>query len=150
MLTSTNWNIFHVTGLLCLESVNSPHKCQWHRALMFLLSAPWMNGWVNNREAGDLRCHLTHYDVIVMLCKNYVSPVIQQWIYHSQAWSHLCSDIFLIFVVYSCQDNPDSKVHGANMGSTWVLSAQMGPMLAPWTLLLGKLPNGLYEITKPH
>ena len=24
------------------------------------------NGWVNNREADDLRCHRTHYDVIVM------------------------------------------------------------------------------------
>ena len=26
---------------------------------------------------------------------------------------------------------PDSKVHGANMGPTWVLSAPDGPMLAP-------------------
>ena len=25
------------------------------------------NGWVNNREAGDLRRYRTHYDVIVML-----------------------------------------------------------------------------------
>ena len=32
---------------------------------------------------------------------------------------------------------PDSKVHGANMGSTWVLSTQVGPMLAPWILLSG-------------
>ena len=24
------------------------------------------NSWVNNREAGDLRCHRAHYDVIVM------------------------------------------------------------------------------------
>ena len=24
------------------------------------------NGWVNNREAGDLRRYRTHYDVIVM------------------------------------------------------------------------------------
>ena len=30
-----------------------------------------------------------------------------------------------------------SKVHGANMGPTWDLSAQMGPMLAPWALLSG-------------
>ena len=29
----------------------------------------------------------------------------------------------------------DSKVHGANLGPTWVLSAPDGPMLAPWTLL---------------
>ena len=32
---------------------------------------------------------------------------------------------------------PDSKIHGANMGPTWVLWPQMGPMLAPWTLLSG-------------
>ena len=31
---------------------------------------------------------------------------------------------------------PDSKVHVANMGPTWVLLA---PMLAPWTLLSGLL-----------
>ena len=35
---------------------------------------------------------------------------------------------------------PDGKVHGANMGPTWVLSAPDGPMLAPWTLLSGELP----------
>ena len=33
--------------------------------------------------------------------------------------------------------SPDSEVHAANMGPTWVLPAQMGPMLAPWTLLSG-------------
>ena len=27
----------------------------------------WINGWVSNREAGDLRRHRTHIDVIVML-----------------------------------------------------------------------------------
>ena len=46
--------------------VNSPHKGQWQEALMLSLIYPWINGWVNNREAGDLRCHGTHYDVIVM------------------------------------------------------------------------------------
>ena len=25
-----------------------------------------MDGWVNNRDAGDLRCHLAHYDVTEM------------------------------------------------------------------------------------
>ena len=46
--------------------VNSPHKGQWHGALMFSLFCAWINGWVNNGEAGDLRRHLAHYDVIVM------------------------------------------------------------------------------------
>ena len=47
--------------------VNSPHKGQWRGALMFSLICVWINGWVNNREAGDLRCYRAHYDVIVML-----------------------------------------------------------------------------------
>ena len=58
---------------LCVEihrsSVNSPHKCQGRGALMFSLIWAWINGWVNNREAGDIRRHRTHYDVIVMHCR---------------------------------------------------------------------------------
>ena len=27
----------------------------------------WLNGWVNNREAGDLRRHHTHHYVTVMV-----------------------------------------------------------------------------------
>ena len=47
--------------------VNSPHKGQWRGALMFSLTCVWINGWVNNREAGDLRRHRGHYDVNVMI-----------------------------------------------------------------------------------
>ena len=38
----------------------------WRRALMFSLLCTWINGWVNNRAAGDLRRHRAHYDAIVM------------------------------------------------------------------------------------
>ena len=47
--------------------VNSPHKGQWRGALMFSLICVWINGWVNNREAGDLRRYRAHYDVTVMV-----------------------------------------------------------------------------------
>ena len=46
--------------------VNSPHKGQWRGALMFSLICAWINRWVNNHEAGDLRRHRNHYDVIVI------------------------------------------------------------------------------------
>ena len=46
--------------------VNSPHKGQWRGALMFSLICAWVNDWVNNREAGDLRRHRGHHEVIVM------------------------------------------------------------------------------------
>ena len=47
--------------------VNCPHKGQWRGALMFTLICAQINGWVNNREAGDVRRYRAHYDVIVML-----------------------------------------------------------------------------------
>ena len=47
--------------------VNSPHIGQWRRTLVFCLTCAWINGWVNNREAGDLRRHRDHYDVTVMI-----------------------------------------------------------------------------------
>ena len=46
--------------------VNSPHKGQWRGALMFSMICVWINGWVNNRGAGDLRRYRAHYDVTVM------------------------------------------------------------------------------------
>ena len=46
--------------------VNSPLKGQWRGALMFSLIRAWINGWVNDREAGDLIRHRAHYDVIIM------------------------------------------------------------------------------------
>ena len=46
--------------------VNSSHKGQWRRALMFSLICASTNSWANNGDASDLRCYRAHYDVIVM------------------------------------------------------------------------------------
>ena len=46
--------------------MNSPHKGEWRGALVFSLICAWINGWVNTREAGDLRRYRAHYYVIVM------------------------------------------------------------------------------------
>ena len=53
----------------------SPHKGQWHGALMFSLICAWINNWINNREAGDLWHHRAHYDITVM----------ERWLSHKQA-----------------------------------------------------------------
>ena len=49
--------------------VNSPHKGQWRGALIFSLICAWINGWLNNRKAGNLRCHRAHYDVTVIILR---------------------------------------------------------------------------------
>ena len=46
--------------------VNSPHKGQWRGALISSLICVWINGWVHNPEAGDLRRSRAYYDVSVI------------------------------------------------------------------------------------
>ena len=77
-MTSSNGNIFRVTGHLCGESVNSPHTGHWRGALMFSLICAWINGSVNNREAGALRRQRAHHDVIVMVTQN-IRDKIMRW-----------------------------------------------------------------------
>ena len=81
------------------SSLNSPNKGQWRGALMFSLICTWINGLVNNREAGDLRRKRAHHDVTVIrtlashinhstVCANSVLKNDRKW------------NIFLCFVTY--------------------------------------------------
>ena len=60
------------SALLAICAGNSPvtgefpHKGQWRGALVFPLICAWINDWVNNGVAGDLRRHRAHYDITVM------------------------------------------------------------------------------------
>ena len=65
-MTSSNGKIFRVTGRLCESPVTGEFPAQRPVTWMFSLICAGMNGWVNNREAGDLRRHHAHYDVTVM------------------------------------------------------------------------------------
>ena len=68
--------------------VNIPHRGQCRRALMFSLICVWINGWVNNREAGDLRCYHAHYDITVM---NILIPAPEGLLFyevHSSSWAN--------------------------------------------------------------
>ena len=50
--------------------VNFLHRGQWRGAFIFYLICARVNGWVNILEAGDVRRHSAHYDVIVMSTPN--------------------------------------------------------------------------------
>ena len=60
---------FSVLLALCAGNspVNSPHKGHWRGALIFSFICAWINGWINNREAGDLRHHPAHYELGIYL-----------------------------------------------------------------------------------
>ena len=55
------------SALLAICAGNSPVNGEFPATLMFSLICAWINGWINNGEAGDLRRHLAHYDVTVMM-----------------------------------------------------------------------------------
>ena len=63
-----------LSALLAICAGNSPVPGEFPAqrpvmlSLMFSLICVWINGWVNNREAGDLRRYRSHYDVTVMYC----------------------------------------------------------------------------------
>ena len=76
--------------------VNYPHKGQWRGALVFSLIYAWIDDWVNNREACDLRRQRDHYDVTVMdmgcrllwLEYDFCSTFAVAALY--QTWFHTC------------------------------------------------------------
>ena len=62
------------SALLAISAGNSPVTGEFPaqrpvtQSFDVSLICAWINGWVNNREAGDLRRYGAHYDVIVMTC----------------------------------------------------------------------------------
>ena len=64
------------------SAANSPHKGQCRGALMFSLICVWINGWVNNGEAGDLRRYRAHYDVTV------INSTLFSWLLEGKSSGH--------------------------------------------------------------
>ena len=69
---------------LALCAGNSPVSGEFptQRSVMrsFGIDLRLINGWVNNREAGDLRRRRVHYDVIVMLYREGIDVLPRQWV----------------------------------------------------------------------
>ena len=99
MMTSSNGNIFRVTGPLC-EELTGPSEFPTQRPVTrrfdFSLICVWINGWVNNREAGDLR---RHHGIIVKLAPLYLHCLVFVWWYEepSQQESSYWSSSLMIF-----------------------------------------------------
>ena len=62
MVTSSNGNIFRVTGPLCRALIGHrwiPHAKASDAELWCYFMFAWTNVWANHRDAGDLRRHCT-------------------------------------------------------------------------------------------
>ena len=106
---------------------NSPYKGQCRGALMFSLICAPINGWVSNREAGDLRHHRAHYDVTVMMyatpcndAKNFVERSNFLFLRFSTTWNKIYSYYSIIF--YFNMSKP--------VGDKWRIYALMSQIMA--------------------
>ena len=67
IMTSSDGNIFRVTdhlhGELTCHRLIPRTKASDAELWCFFLICVWVNGWINNRDAGNLRRHRAHYDV---------------------------------------------------------------------------------------
>ena len=90
--------------------VNSPRIGQWRGALMFTLIYAQIKGWVNNREAGDLRRYRGHNDVTVIslwihgtgkvINHKYPSTHIYVYIYIYISYKFKMFNLFAIILMY--------------------------------------------------
>ena len=76
-MTSSNGNIFRVAGICAGNSPvpgEFPAQRPVTRSFDVFFDLRLINGWVNNRKAGDLRRYRAHYDVMVM---NSIASVLE-------------------------------------------------------------------------
>ena len=121
MMTPSKRNVFPVTGPFGEFTGHrwiSLKKATDAELWYFSLICTWINDWVNNREAGDLRRHRAHYDVIIMeyfitVCshvggneglwsycffRSYIENI--QWLYVSDLLPIIWTQCCYIFMLY--------------------------------------------------
>ena len=111
MMTSSNGNIFRVTGPLCGEFTGPgefPTQRPVTRSFDVSFDLRLNNDWVNNREAGDLRRYRGHYDVTVMNKGCHWSALKQisfQWL-----WWHMSAMASQQYRQYNCLFSSLSRI----------------------------------------
>ena len=137
MMTSSNGNIFRVTGLLCVEFTGdrwiSLAKASDAELWYFPWSAPWINSWVNNREAGDL----TSLWCTIHVRKNERLPPDKYLLIYS---SSLCLQGIVLY-------------QGIYQGVTWGQSRYWGQLNLIWTkpffVFIGSASYKSYKRAQP-
>ena len=126
--------------------VNFPHKSQWRGAWGLSLICTWTNGWVGNRDAGDLRRHRAYYEVTVMNRRKplFIMRFVSQDFSQSLAgailvinmvaslWNLTSASVTAAETLDKCQGDPDISNHSKPISywcNTW-RDLAVGPLTA--------------------
>ena len=91
-MTSSNGKKFRVTGHTKVSDAEL-----W----FFFFICAWITGWINNDEAGDLRCHRAQYETTVM-CLAKTKPINTLMMCTSSEENWMCYIHMLICVKTHC------------------------------------------------
>ena len=122
--------------------------------LMFSLMCTWINAWVNNVGAGDLRRHRVHYDVTVMLMNYWYGPASPCLYYVGRCAGTKPSTVTMRIVMWnSTTINEQVGSHGINWVLWWpeiICILCLSTSFPLWLLLFKFATNaGLFGQTKP-
>ena len=129
--------------LMCWEISVNLNSDEWHR-ISLIISQHWLPYWLGAISSSS---HTSWHQLI---SRHNID------ILNDSSCSHVCYSCGLAYHSCSCDiwnyfnrphPIPDSKVHGANMGPTWVLLAPDGPHVSPMKLAIRDILN---KKTKPH
>ena len=122
-MTKWNGNIIRVTGPLCVESTGHrwiPVTKASDAELWCFFICVWTNGWVNNRDAGDLGRHRAHYYVIIMfMCQErlHTSSVVDDWLF----WSSSSNSDRILSTLWLSSPSPTSGTVFGSPAMTFVI-----------------------------
>ena len=81
-------------SLLDFSAGNSPvtDELPWQRPVTRNFDAffdlRWLNNWVKNRDAGDLKRYRAHYDVAIIIIKNWLKTNRAETLYNRHLGIH--------------------------------------------------------------
>ena len=133
MMTSSSGNIF-------------PHKGRRCGTLMFSLICARTNGWVNNREAGDLRRHRPLWRICIGISNNtpwnlfYKSYYTENYAHSSHCVVYCCGLVLIVVFVLLLQ-----YYFTALMISSCALALVIMPMKQPRRLCIEASSEVLYR-----
>ena len=110
------------SALLTICEGNSPVTGKFHaqrpvtRSFDISLICARINGWVNNREADDLRRHRAHYDVIVMYL-GHAASVDMMMTKFTYTYIYVCN----FLSIYICIYRRDTRSRSAKYLVSWTL-----------------------------
>ena len=150
------WKKIHVGNYSLHLNYNQPaltlwSVVLWQTPLQILLFSLRLAFWGNRRRVGEIAPLDTHETKLMSRSshsrrhlKLHMRTRYKVICFSSKSDRYWGIVVVLLFMTRYSSPSPDSKIHGSDMGPTWVLSAPDGPHVGPMNLAIRDTVSTLY------